>query len=237
MTTLKEKVFERITTDFHVLSKIVIKQIQLTGKLMENNLQEELHTEIDNNEHIIDSMEVKIRDEVINTIVLYSPRATNLRKIISYYDMTAYLERIGDLLLNIAGFLKKTAIREPLFMQYKEDLANMLELTENMTQNAIFAFTCEDGKLAKDTIELDDEVDTLHHNIVRSLQTSCSGKILTEQHMTDALCISSMSYNIERVGDNATNIAEAAIYLMEGKNIKHAAEQEKDDKLLAGSEG
>ena len=33
--------------------------------------------------------------------------------------------------------------------------------------------------------------------------------------------LSGMSYNIERIGDNATNIAEAAIYLMEGKNAKH----------------
>lgn len=226
MTTLKEKVFEKITTDFHILTKVVIKQINLTEKLMEDNRKEELYIEIDYNEHIIDSLEVKIRNEVINTIVLYSPRASNLRKIIAYYDMTAYLERIGDLILNISGFLKRTAIHESLFTKYKDQLVNMLSLTENMTQNAIFAFTCEDNQLAKDTIELDDEVDRLHHSISRGLQTCCSGKILTEQHMTDALCISSISYNTERIGDNATNIAEAAIYLMEGKNIKHTSEKE-----------
>ena len=39
--------------------------------------------------------------------------------------------------------------------------------------------------------------------------------------MNDTLCINSISYNIERIGDNAINIAEAAIYLIEGKNIKH----------------
>ena len=47
------------------------------------------------------------------------------------------------------------------------------------------------------------------------------GKTINEQDMLDALSISGMSYNIERIGDNATNIAEAAIYLMEGKNAKH----------------
>ena len=61
-------------------------------------------------------------------------------------------------------------------------------------------------------------------------------KILSQQEVTDALCINSMAYNIERIGDNATNIAEAAIYLIEGKNIKHWPKPD-EDLLLAGSEG
>ena len=236
MTTLKEKVLSRITEDFQVMSKVVIKQINLTKMLMENNKDEEIHTEVYNNERIIDSLDVKMRDEVINTIVLYSPRASNLRMIISYYDMTAYLERIGDLIVNICGFLKQTDIHAPLFLQYKESLLNMLSLTEDMTQNAIFAFTCEDAQLARTTIETDDEVDTYYHEISRNLPKDCNGQKLNEQQITDTLSINSMSYNIERIGDNATNIAEAAIYLMEGKNIKHAGNYT-DNVLKAGSEG
>lgn len=235
MTTLKEKVLSRITEDFQVLSKVVIKQIDLTKLLIENNKDEDIYAEIYNNERIIDSLEVKMRDEVINTIVLYSPRATNLRMIISYYDMTAYLERIGDLIVNICGFLRQTDIQAPLFQRYKESLLNMLELTENMTQNAIFAFTCEDAELARTTIESDDQVDTYYHRISQSLPQDCSGQTLSGQQVTDALSINSMSYNIERIGDNATNIAEAAIYLMEGKNIKHTGHE--DSTLQAGSEG
>lgn len=235
MATLKEKVLSRITEDFQVLSKVVIKQINLTKLLMEDNRNEELYSEINNNERIIDSLEVKMRDEVINTIVLYSPRATNLRMIMSYYDMTAYLERIGDLILNISGFLRKIAVHEPFFQSYKEKLLNMLALTEDMTQNAIFAFTCEDAELARNTIETDDQVDAFHHEIGKSLPLDCSDRTLSGQQMTDALSISSMSYNIERIGDNATNIAEAAIYLMEGKNIKHAGNYT-DNGLLSGDE-
>ncbi|MEG0795487.1 MAG: PhoU domain-containing protein [Odoribacter sp.] len=236
MTTLKEKVFNRITEDFQVLAKIVIHQIDLTQQLLDDNQNEEWYTEINNNERIIDSLEVKIRDEVINTIVLYSPRATNLRMIISYYDMTAYLERIGDLILNISHFLHRTAIHEALFVSYKDDLAKMMEMAKNMTQNAIFAFTCEDIRLAKETIESDDRVDELHHRIRENLQHNCCNKLLTQQEMVDALNMNSMAYNIERIGDNATNIAEAAIYLIEGKNIKHW-NNPPDDTLLAGSEG
>lgn len=236
MPTLKEKEFSRITEDFQVLAKIVIRQLNLTKQLMDDNHKEEIYTEINNNERIIDSIEVKIRNEVINMIVLYSPRATNLRMIISYYDMTAYLERIGDLILNVSHFMKKIAVDDCLFTTYKKDLLKMLSLTESMTQNAIFAFTCEDIQLAKETIETDDQVDELHHFIGQHLPTQCFDKILSQQEVTDALCINSMAYNIERIGDNATNIAEAAIYLIEGKNIKHWPKPD-EDLLLAGSEG
>lgn len=229
MSTLKEKVFGKITADFQVLSKIVLQQINLIGQLLENNRDENLITGIGQNEHIIDGLEVKIRDEVIRTIVLYSPRATNLRMIISYYDMTAYLERIGDLILNIAGFLQKTDIRGPLFVRHKEGLTKMLRLAERMTQNAIFAFTCEDIRLARETIRLDDQVDRLYHSAGEQLPGICAEQQRTAGEIADALGIAGIAGNIERIGDNATNIAEAAIYLIEGKNIRHSGIPEEEN--------
>lgn len=228
METLKEKVFGRITADFQVTATVIFRQLARIRQLFEDNRQEEVYAEICHNERIIDSMEVKIRDEVISSIVLYSPRATNLRMIISWYDMAAYLERIGDLLLNLSGFRKKMDFQGALFGEYRDRLLKMLRLTEKMTQNAIFAFTCEDIRPAQETLDTDDEVDRLFHEISAELPSRCSGRPLSPQELTDALCISSMAYNIERIGDNATNIAEAAIYLIEGRNIRHSSCQPED---------
>lgn len=236
MNRLREKFFLRINQDFEVMSKIVIQQIHLTQRLMETNTLPEIYTEINNNERIIDSLEVKMRNEVIHTIVLYSPRAGDLRKIMAYYDMTAYLERIGDLLINISLFMKQVNTRGTIFPSYKNHISKLWATAENMVQNAIFAFTCVDNNLAKETIRLDDTVDTLHHELTKKLRTQHADKTLKEQQLTDILSLNSISYNIERIGDNATNIAEAAIYLMEGINIKHQG-KEKTDTLLAGSEG
>lgn len=233
METLKEKVFGQIKTDFQVTAKVVIYQIERTRQLLEEERQDDIFTEIEHNERIIDSLDVKIRNEVINTIVLYSPRATNLRMIISYYDMTAYLERIGDLILNISDFLRRIEKQGLIYKEYQSKLSKMLEHTANMTQNAIFAFTCEDIQLAKETIEADDRADRLLREISESLPEFCTNRCLTPQEITDALCINSMAYNIERIGDNATNIAEAAIFLIEGKNIKHNLGAEPDDKVDA----
>ena len=96
MATLRDKFIQKIKEDFELLSVIVLRQTDNIITLSENNKNPELYDTINENEKIIDGLEIKIRDEVINSIVLYSPRASDSRKIISYHDMTAYLERIGD---------------------------------------------------------------------------------------------------------------------------------------------
>ena len=221
MTTIREKYLEKIKEDFEVLSTVVIQQMDIVFTLTESNKDAELHDKIEHNEVIIDGLEVKIRDEVINSIVLYCPRASDCRKIMSYHDMTAYLERIGDLLLNIADFLREVELQGELYTLFREIIREHLEIVKKMTQNAIFAFTCEDENLAKEIIRTDDIVDKNHKEIVHGIPLHFVGRTVKDQDLLDALSLSNMSYNIERIGDNATNIAEAAIYLMEGKNAKH----------------
>ncbi len=221
MATIRDKFIQKIKEDFELLSVIVLRQTDNIITLSENNKNPELYDTINENEKIIDGLEIKIRDEVINSIVLYSPRASDSRKIISYHDMTAYLERIGDLLLNIADFLGEINVDGPLYIAYQKTIQAQLHTVKSMTQNAIFAFTCEDEDLAKNIIAQDDTVDNTHKEIIHGIPGHLCGEIMDKQDILDALSISNMSYNIERIGDNATNIAEAAIYLMEGKNAKH----------------
>lgn len=236
MTTLKEKVFNRITNDFHVLAQEIFQQLELTVRMMEDNKDEQIYNTITSNERIIDSLEVKMRSEVINAIVLYTPRATNLRVIISYYDMTAYMERIGDLILNIANFLRNVDIHGPLFKQYKDELTEMLNVASKMTRNSIQAFADGQPELAREVIEWDDQVDELFHRISRKLPDMHAEKTLSVQELTDILSVNSMAYNIERIGDNATNIAESAIYLIQGQDVKHLDHQNDAESLFRNEE-
>ncbi|MDR3062301.1 MAG: phosphate uptake regulator PhoU, partial [Dysgonamonadaceae bacterium] len=162
------------------------------------------------------------RDEIINAVFLFSPKATDMRKLIAYIDMTFFLERIGDLVLNISNFTKKTRFDYDPFTEFRVILTKMLKAAEKMVKNAVFAFSCEDNTMARDTIAIDDKVDELLSEINEKIQQSFTEKILNSQDLLNITCINSMSYNIERIADNATNIAEAAIYLIEGKDIRHA---------------
>lgn len=222
MTNLRKKLFANIDEDFMTISKVVLEQFINLKKQIANSIDENLFSEIKHNERIIDGLETKIRDEVINTIVLYSPRAGDLRKIMSYFDMTLYLERIGDLLLNIHKHILAINTDGVTYNEFKSRIIAMLEKTEHMTRNSIYAFDCEDNKMATKTIEDDDKVDSINKDIMTSLESFCIDKKISKGDISEILAISGMAKNLERIGDNATNLAEAAIYLIEGRNIKHS---------------
>ncbi|MCL2651915.1 MAG: hypothetical protein FWD60_12970 [Candidatus Azobacteroides sp.] len=221
MGTIKSKYLERLLADFELLSEIILKEMSIIRTLFEKGKDLALCEDIERSEKIIDSLDVKIREEVINAIFLFNPKAMDLRKIISYHDMTIYLERIGDLILNISTFVKENDWESDLFTEIKALLAKMLKQTEKMVSNAVYAFSCEDNSRAYQTIETDDKVDALLKDITLKLQQSFSGKILMESELKMLMSVNTISHNIERIGDHATNLAESAIYLMEGKDIRH----------------
>ena len=140
-----------------VLTREVFRQSTLIENMLEHNKDEQIYQDIRANEHIIDSLEVKIRTEVINAIVLYTPRATNLRIIISYYDMTAYMERVGDLIMNMAHFLRHTDIEGALFNEHLYQLKKMFMLAKSMITKSIDVFTDEETTLAINVSELDND--------------------------------------------------------------------------------
>jgi phosphate transport system protein len=67
----------------------------------------------------------------------------------------------------------------------------------------------------------DDQVDELHESVFRILLTHMMEDPST---ISAALELLLVSRNLERVADLATNVAEDAVYLAEGKTIKHHLE-------------
>ena len=63
--------------------------------------RERIIKEIRENEDKIDKYEILISDKFINSIVLYQPVASDIRRIVAIYRMTINLERIGDRVMNI----------------------------------------------------------------------------------------------------------------------------------------
>jgi len=177
--------------------------------------------EIERNEVLIDGLDVKIKEEVINAIILFSPRASDLRRIIAYYDMTIYLERIGDIILNTSRTLEKINLGMNGFETFVEMLGKMLKHAEKMTGNAVIAFDSDNSLLAYDTIAMDNKVDELYRKIAKKLPETFKDRSLSREELQTITGITTISFNIERVADNATNVAEAAVYLSEGKDIRH----------------
>lgn len=224
-SNIKNKQLELLLHDFELLSKTAMIQMQIATRLLQDNTIEDLYTEAESNEIIMDRLEIKIREEVVFTIFQFNPIAADLRKIITYQDVTTNLERIGDILLNIIHFLKETDRSLPEFEGINKKITKMIGYAAEMLRNAIFSFSNEDSHMAYQVIKDDDKVDELFHEISSSLQDVFANRSLKKDEVQSIINVNAISYNLERIGDSSTNIAEAAIYLTEGKDIRHGNKQ------------
>lgn len=224
-TNIKLKQLELLLNDFELLSKTALIQMQIATKLLEDSSIESLYEEAESNEIIMDRLEIKVREEVVFTIFQFNPVAADLRKIITYQDVTTNLERVGDMLLNIIHFLRETDLSAHHFENIKKLITKMVKSTGEMLRNAIFSFSNEDAHTAYQVIEDDDKIDDLFRQISLSLQETFLNKTFSKPEIQSIIQINAISHNLERIGDSATNIAEAAIYLTEGKDIRHGNKQ------------
>ena len=220
MNTIRQEYLIRLKEEFKNMSDTLIEQLELLSLQIKGNNDTNLFEKIKINEKSINKSEVIIREEIVNTIVLNSPKASDLRRIIAYFDMIGDMERAADLLYNTSKRMTELFEKDSLYELYQSDVTFLYEKANNMIQNAIFAFLREDQDIAKNVIASDDIVDKLHAD----LQKKMLSMTIPEKYphmLADSLNIGRISYNIERVGDSATNIAEAVIFLTEGKDIKH----------------
>lgn len=220
-TNMKRKQLQILLNDFELLSKTVLQQLQIVSKLLQDSTIDALVEEAEANEIIIDRLEVKIREEVVFAIFRFTPRASDLRKIITYQDITTNLERVGDMLLNIVHFVREAGLEEAQFSAVRKMIDQMMGFVSGMLRDSIFSFSNEDTQIAYKVLKEDDKVDRLFYEIKVSLQKTFAGKELSEDAIRSIMNIDTISHNLERIGDSATNIAEATIYLTEGKDIRH----------------
>ena len=97
----------------------------------------------------------------------------------------------------------------------------MFVQTNKMIQKAIFSFAGGSNEMAYETISMDDKVDKLERKIGRKLADGFSNETHTTQSLVNIMNINSISYFLERIGDKAVDIAESAVYLIEGRDIRH----------------
>jgi phosphate transport system protein len=162
----------------------------------------------------MDEWELKLDQLCIDLLALHSPAATDLRLIASSLKIIPELERIGDHCCNIAR--RASFIHPPILAEGL--LERMGQETRSMVRRAVDAFVGHDAALARAVIQNDDTVDEMYGQIYRELL-----KLM----MADPLCIERASHlilvikNWERIADQATNIAEEVLFILEGRNAKH----------------
>jgi phosphate transport system protein len=164
----------------------------------------------------IDRMEVAIEEQAVALLALQQPVAVDLRFLIAALKINNDLERIGDHAVNIAEGAERLAASKQVrpFI----DLQYMSEVAMSMLKDSLDAFVNRDAELARQVIKRDDILDEKNISIIRELLT-----YMAEHHslITYGLELISISKNLERVGDLATNICEDTIFIAEARWVKH----------------
>ena len=223
MATKKDEAIQTILNDFEAMANLVLHQLDLLEGVIsskELNLPEEIADQIEANEQRLDKLEIKLSEKIVNTIVLYQPVASDIRKIIACYRMVISLERIGDLVLNITRFMKKIKSQQ-IYDSLADAVSNMYMLSVNMVKRAIISFINEDKDLAIWTIKNDSEVGEVNQKMLKKAISSSLIDHEKKNILISFINIKEMISNIERIADHSANIAEAAIYSFEGKDVRH----------------
>jgi phosphate transport system protein len=224
MKTKREESILDILASFEEMADIILGQLKLLERYMADSDEYErtrIITEISTNEDKIDKFEVLISDKFINSIVLYQPVASDIRRIVAIYRMTINLERIGDRVMNILhalGHIKDTN-------EYKamaDVISVMLVSGTTMVEKSLLSFINNDNEYAIWTIKNDVVVDEMNHKLLTNSISKANVNEKTKEMLLSYIDLKDIITNLERIADHATNIAEASIYSIQGTDIRHS---------------
>jgi phosphate transport system protein len=223
MSQKKEEAIQKVMTDFENMANLVLSQLDNLENFFQSGeiaVSAQIAEEILENEKKIDNLEVKLSERIVNTIVLYQPVAIDIRKLFACYRIINNLERIGDYTVNLLNYISK--IKSPeLYTQMADVITSMFISSAHMVKKSLLSYIHHDKEFAIWTIKNDAIVDEMNKKLLKGLISRSKSFDDKKKAMVSFISIKEMVDNIERIADQATNIAEAAIYYMEGKDIRH----------------
>jgi len=169
----------------------------------------------------INRLEVQVEQAAVELLALQQPMARDLRFIIGAIKVSNDLERVGDHAVNIAESAIRLAEMPKVNIKIPE-IEVMARRARKMLGDSLDAFIRADGALGRKVCKEDDVVDALHDSVFRVLLTHMMAGPKTS---TPSLALLLVGRNLERIADLATNISADAVYLAEGKQIKHHREE------------
>ncbi len=192
-----------------------------TEALVERNIEKA--QEVIRREQDVNHAEIQVDEIGHSLLALDQPVAVDLRRLIMILKINTDLERMGDHAVNIAQRAIR-AVKEP---SYPIDplIPKMANASSMMLKNALDAFIHEDVEMANAVLASDDEVDLYGDQIYEKYRALMESEANAVPFGVDMIMV---GYNLERVADLASNIAEDTIYIKQGREVRHHHHQTGD---------
>ncbi|HJW96211.1 MAG TPA: phosphate signaling complex protein PhoU [Thermoanaerobaculia bacterium] len=208
--------------DIEEIKELLLRMGGMVEQQMGDSVRALLDRDTDLAQHVIerdrdiDQMELVIDQKTIELMAVMQPAASDLRFVATIMKINPELERIADLAQDVC----ERAIelnREPALKPISQ-LPLLADHAQRMVREALDSFVRGDVELARNVIRQDDVVDQLTEDSFRSLLTYM---LENPRNIASAIRLTFIGKYFERMADNATNICEMVVYLVEGKMIKH----------------
>jgi phosphate transport system protein len=205
--------------------EMVLSQLLKAEEALKN-MDRDLAREVILTEKRVNAFELKIDRDCEDILALFAPVAIDLRFILAVLKINMNLERTGDIAEGIAKFVVDIPADFDVRLLEITRVLEMYQQGNEMIVDVMNAFEEEDTSLARKVFKKDDLLDEINKNaatIVADFIKDNPSKI------ESALYILSTIRKLERVGDQAKNMAEEIIFYSEAKVLKHKPKNKKSE--------
>jgi len=215
-----------MTKHFQTEIERLKKKILHLAALVEEALQQAVQAVVDHDisladrvidgDPVIDSLEIEVEEDCLKILALHQPVAADLRYVVAVLKINNDLERIADLAVNIAERARDQVRNAHMAVAF--DLTAMLDQAVMMVHKSVDALVVQDASKAQEVRAEDDAIDEMHRATFTLIQQLIRKNPDKVEYL---VCLMSVSRNLERIADHATNIAEDVVYMIEGEIVRH----------------
>lgn len=189
----------------------VLQQLERTIAALES-MDLDSATTVIAGDDLIDDRYVEIERRVLTLLATQAPVASDLRLVSAILHINIHLERVADLCVNIAKFVKLVS-HSVRSSEIVLELVEMGRLAAKMLETAIKAFSGRDLELAVGLPRMDDPIDKLNRELFKQASHFAEDEGAVEWASRMIL----VSRQLERMGDHAVDIGEQVAFMITGE--------------------
>ncbi len=216
----------RFHKELEELKMMILQMAALSERALEKSIRAilerdmQLADEVVGGDQEINMLEVNIDRQSLRLLALDQPMARDLRFIVGCMRIAVDLERTGDQAVNIAQRAQFLSSRPPL--PPNPAMEQLGQIALDMFRTVIHAFVNENSEEAMEVCQMDDAADDMNVRVLKDLLEYMVEELPAVERSVQTIIAARC---LERVADQATNIAESVIFINKGVNIKHHCQE------------
>jgi phosphate transport system protein len=219
---------ETISTTTEVELDALRHRLLLMGELVETQVRDavraftsgdlNLAEAVIRKEREVNALELRLDNECAELIVLRQPAAVDLRRVLTAAKVVNSLEQVGDHAKKIAKHTVAISEMNVVHARKVTEIETLADESLEELREALTAYSKLDAGAAQAVIDREQALEDRYQGIARQV---LSFAMEDPRLMSWALLVSAVAKAAERVGHQATNIAQHAIYAAEARDVRH----------------